>query len=108
MLAMTSFGGSAMSVLMTLRIKGDASKLEEIAAKDPAAFKKVSDNGRAAGAMMHHFYATESEIMVVDEWPSAEAFHEFFKANEAAIGGFMQAAGVTSPPEEKIWRRLDL
>jgi hypothetical protein len=97
-----------MSVLMTLRIKGDASKLEEIAAKDPTAFKNVSESARAGGCMMHHFYASEGEIMVVDEWPSAEAFHDFFKANEAAIGGFMQAADVTSPPEEKIWRRLDL
>ena len=97
-----------MSILMTLRIKGDAAKLEEIHAGDPTAFKKVSDQARAAGCTMHHFYAADGEIMVVDEWPNADAFHGFFKANEAEIGRFMQAAGVTSQPEERIWRRIDL
>ncbi|MCW2601567.1 MAG: hypothetical protein JWM02_3396 [Frankiales bacterium] len=96
-----------MSVLMTLRISGDATKLEGLADRDPAAFPAVSARAKEHGMTSHRFYATEDQILVVDEWPNEQAFREFFETSPE-IGGFMQEAGVTSPPEATFWRRLNL
>ena len=54
-----------------------------------------------------HFYATDA-ILVVDEWPSGEAFHSFYDESTLEIAGFMQEAGVTAQPEITFLRKLDL
>ena len=46
------------------------------------------------------------KVLVVDEWPSAEAFQAFFDASPE-IRGVMERAGVTSQPEIVFWRKLD-
>jgi heme-degrading monooxygenase HmoA len=96
-----------MSVLMTLRITGDGGSLEKFAQADPKAFPAVVDKARAHGVISHHFYATADELLVVDEWPDEESFRAFYDASPE-IGGFMQEAGVTTAPEIKFWRKLDL
>jgi hypothetical protein len=45
--------------------------------------------------------------MVVDEWPDEQSFQSFFQENGARIGSMMEAAGVTSEPQPKIWRKLE-
>ena len=98
-----------MSVLMTLRAKGDAAALESHAAADPAGMKAIMDQAVANGLIAHRFYASpEGDIMVVDEWPDPESFQRFFAATEAQIGPMMQAAGVASEPEVKFWRKLEM
>jgi heme-degrading monooxygenase HmoA len=96
-----------MSVFMTLRVKGDAKKLEALYANAPTTFSSVADAGKSMGAISHHFYATEDEILVVDEWPDEGAFHKFFDA-QPEIPKIMAEAGVTTQPEVVFWRKLEL
>ena len=93
---------------MTLRVAGDATKLEALSAANPDAFKNVLEKAKQRGVISHHFYATTDAILVVDEWPSEEAFHSFYDESTPEIAGFMQEAGVTAQPEITFLRKLDL
>lgn len=96
-----------MPVLMTLRMQGDASALERIAAEDPGRMQAISQDGKARGAISHRFYANDAgEVMVVDEWESPEAFQAFFAAHPE-IQQLMADAGVTSEPTITFWRQMD-
>jgi hypothetical protein len=46
--------------------------------------------------------------MAVDEWPDAASFQAFSDAAQSDIGPFMEAAGVTSPPDVTVWRPVDI
>ena len=96
-----------MSVLMTLRVKGDAKQLEHLYETAPDTFSKVSGVGKQMGATYHRFFATDSEILVIDEWPDEQTFHKFFDS-QPEIPKIMAAAGVTTQPEITFYRELDL
>jgi len=95
-----------MTVLVTLRVGGDPKKLEEFAAGEDSPILKVRDRAVELGCISHRFYATDDEILVVDEWPDEASFRGFFDASPE-IKGVMEAAGVTTQPVIKIWRKLD-
>jgi heme-degrading monooxygenase HmoA len=96
-----------MSVLMTLRVHADAKRLEAMLDHDPEAFASVSERGQQMGATYHRFYATKDEILVIDEWPSEEAFHAFFSSTPE-IPKIMAEAGVHEEPVITFWRKLEL
>ena len=58
-----------MSVIMTLRVKGDPEKLEQLADADRGRIRAISDRAKEAGMIAHRFYGSEGQIMVVDESP---------------------------------------
>jgi hypothetical protein len=92
-----------MSVLMTLRVSGDAKAIE---AFDQDRLKTISDRARTHGATKHHFYGSDSEVLVIDEWPDEASFQAFFDASPD-IKELMDSAGVTSQPSIEFWRPLD-
>jgi hypothetical protein len=97
-----------MSVLMTLVVNGDPSKLEEHAASDPGAMQQILASAKDHGLIAHRFYGSENgEIMVIDEWPDAQSFQSFFEENSERIGTLMQSSGVTSEPQPTFWRKLE-
>jgi heme-degrading monooxygenase HmoA len=97
-----------MSVLMTLVVNGDPSKLEEHAASDPEAMQAILDSARSHGIIAHRFYGSDDgRIMVVDVWPDEQSFQAFFDETEDRIGPLMQSAGVTSEPQPAFWRELE-
>jgi hypothetical protein len=97
-----------MSVLMTMSMQGDPTKLEEHAAADPDGMQEIVGSAKEHGLIAHRFYATEDgQIMVVDEWPDEQSFQSFFEENRERIGPLMQAAGISSEPQPKFWRKLD-
>src|SRR5689334_20682640 len=97
-----------MSVIMTLRLSGDPKKMEEIATADPERISSISADAKSRGLIAHRFYGSDDgQIMVVDEWPDAESFQQFFAANADKIQPLMAEAGVTSEPEVTFWRQLD-
>ena len=55
----------------------------------------------------HHFFGSDNEVLVVDEWPDEASFQAFFDASPE-IGGIMAAAGVTTPPTIEFWRPLEV
>jgi quinol monooxygenase YgiN len=97
-----------MSVIVTVRVKADPRKLEELASSDPGRFKAVSDAAKPHGVIAHRFYGSENgEVLVIDEWPDAESFHAFFQEQQGTIGPLMQEVGATSAPEVSVWRKLE-
>lgn len=97
-----------MSVIMTLWVHGDPSKLEEFANRDPDGLRAIADQARSHGVIGHRFYGSdEGQIMVIDEWPDEQSFQTFFQDQQEPIGRLMQEAGVTSEPQVRFWRKLD-
>jgi heme-degrading monooxygenase HmoA len=97
-----------MSVIMTFRVKGDAQKLESLAAEDPDVMRNISKTAEDHGLIAHRFYASDAgEIMVVDEWPDPESFQRFFAAAQSEIQPRMQEIGATGEPEVTFWRKLE-
>ncbi len=96
-----------MSVIVTIRVNGDPGKLEEIAAASPDRIRAVSEAAKPHGVIAHQFYGSDDGILVIDEWPDAASFQKFFEEQQPTIGPLMQEAGVTSPPEVSIWRKLE-
>jgi quinol monooxygenase YgiN len=95
-----------MTVLTTLRVSGDPKQLEGFAAGEDSPLPKVRERGIEFGCISHHFYGSDDEILVVDEWPDEASFRAFFDASPE-IKDVMGAAGVTGQPEIKIWRKLE-
>jgi hypothetical protein len=97
-----------MSVMMGLRIVGDAQQIEAALNRDPERLKRISQRARDAGCTAHRFYANEAggEVLVVDQWPDADSFLRFFEEG-TDIGEMMGEAGVTERPTPVFWRELD-
>lgn len=95
-----------MSVIVTIRIKADPSTLERVVNEQADTLERISEVSRSLGALHHCFADAGDEVLVVDEWESAEAFQGFFESN-TDIPPLMEAAGVQAPPEVTIYRRLD-
>jgi heme-degrading monooxygenase HmoA len=96
-----------MSVIMTLWGRGDPEKLEEYAAGHKEEMQAILERAKEHGLIAHRFYGTDGQIMVVDEWPDAESFQQFFASVESEIGPMMGAAGITDEPAVSFWRKLE-
>lgn len=97
-----------MTVIMTLKMKGDPKRLEEISSQNPDRVKAITEAGKEAGVIAHRFYGSDDgQIMVIDEWPDAESFHRFFEAQAPHIQPLMQDTGVEGEPEVTIWHKLE-
>lgn len=92
-----------MSVLMTLRVSGDPKAVEATPAED---LRTITDRAKEYGVLSHHFYGTDDEILVVDEWPDEASFQKFFDASPD-IGALMQRAGA-GEPSISFWHHLDV
>jgi heme-degrading monooxygenase HmoA len=95
-----------MSVIMTLRVKGDPKAFEQIAQSDPEKIQRLIGAAESHGLIAHRFYGSEGKIMVIDEWPDAESFQAFFSEMESEIGPMMQQVA-TSEPEIVFWTKLE-
>jgi quinol monooxygenase YgiN len=97
-----------MSVIVTLRAKADAAKIEAFAAADPSRMQAIVAKARQHGLIAHRFYATDDgEIMVLDEWPDAESFQAFFAEAQDEIGPMMAGADTQGEPQVRFWRELN-
>jgi hypothetical protein len=97
-----------MSVMVVTKFDASASTLEEMVnGRHKETLLQIREAAVAAGAIRHVFAEdTDGKLMVVDEWPSEDAFRTFF-ANQPAIQQLMADAGVTSPPTTTTYRILD-
>jgi hypothetical protein len=93
---------------MTMTMTGDSRKLEEHSASERDTMQATIESAKQHGLIAHRFYGSDDgEIMVVDEWPDAQSFLSFLAENRDRIGPMMEAAGVTSEPQPKFWRKLE-
>jgi heme-degrading monooxygenase HmoA len=97
-----------MSVLVTVRIPGDADQFRSFVADSGNAdrIKAIADDGRSRGAIHHQFAVGDGFVLVVDEWDRAEAFQEFFEGNEE-IEAVVRDSGGQGQPEVTIAEALD-
>lgn len=97
-----------MSIIVTLRVQGDPSKLEQFAAGNPDGMRSIAEQAKQHGVIAHRFYGSDDgQILVADEWPDAESFQAFFQQEGERIKPMLDAAGVSSEPEVTFWRSLD-
>lgn len=97
-----------MGVMIMTKFPGGTASTFEIAAKEHAdLLVKVSEQGRAMGAV-HHCFVEEPDgsVLVIDEWDSEESYVNFF-SNQADIPGIAAAAGVTGMPTHTAYRIID-
>jgi heme-degrading monooxygenase HmoA len=92
-----------VSVLMTLRVSGDPKAVE---ATDPNVLNTIVERAKAMGATQHHFYGTDTEVLVVDEWPDEETFQKFFESSPE-VKELMDRAGA-GQPDITFWHHLDV
>jgi heme-degrading monooxygenase HmoA len=69
-------------------------------------FERVAEAAKDAGAIHHQFLLGDGEVVIVDEWDTAESFQAFFAGNPD-IPGLMEAGGVQGPPEIAIYETTD-
>jgi hypothetical protein len=96
-----------MSVIMTLRAKGDPDELERRAAQNPDGMRAIADKAKEHGLIAHRFYGAEGQIMVVDEWPDPQSFQQFWESMRSEIEPLMRDVGITEEPEVTFWRKLE-
>jgi heme-degrading monooxygenase HmoA len=97
-----------MSVIMTMHLKADAKKLEEIAGQDPDRIRSIADAAKGAGLIAHRFYGSDDgQVMVIDEWPDAQSFQRFFEEQSSKIQPLMEESGLQSEPEVTFWQKLE-
>ena len=100
--------GVEMSVIMMLRVKADPKRLQEVINGDESRTQAVNTRAKELGAIHHRFLASAdaSEVIVLDEWESAEGFQKFFESSPE-IAQIMAETGVTSEPEVTFWHEVD-
>jgi heme-degrading monooxygenase HmoA len=96
-----------MSVYMSLRVKVDPARWEQVARENEDKLKQVVERSKEAGAIHHTFAAGDGEVVVMDEWDSEESFQRFFQS-DPDIPQLMQQAGVSSEPEVSFYRPMRL
>jgi quinol monooxygenase YgiN len=94
-----------VSVIMMLRIAGDPAELESFAQENGDMLMRITEDSKAKGAVHHRFLGGDGEIVVIDEWPSQEAFQSFFDAQEE-IPKVIQAVA-KGEPEVTFLQPLD-
>jgi uncharacterized protein (DUF1330 family) len=95
-----------MSVFMVMRVPGDPTQLERYAQSHADLMKKVAGEGQAQGAIHHSFAKGKNEIIVIDEWPSAEQFQSFF-ASQKDIPQIMKEGGAKGEPNITFYTKMD-
>jgi hypothetical protein len=94
-----------MSVIVTVVIPGDTDQFRSWIADDIDNIVAISQSGKDAGAIHHAFAVGDGEILVVDEWDTAEHFQEFFARPE--IAEVMAKGGAQGPPTVSFYEAVD-
>ena len=95
-----------MSVLMTLRVPVERAAFEQATKDHNEMFMSIAADAKTRGAIHHAFYVDGDDVVVVDEWDSAESFQSFFADHEGDIGQLMQAAGAGQPGQPAFYEKL--
>jgi len=95
-----------MSVLMVMKTGADPSTFERVTQAHSEEMQGIADRGRAAGALHHAFFAGDGEVIIVDEWDTADNFKSFFENEGPNIGPLMAEAGA-QPGEPRFYEKVD-
>ena len=96
-----------MSVLVTVRVRGDVDQFRRFLDAEPERFREIAPEAQAAGAIHHRFGIGDGFVLVVDEWESAEAFQTFFQTNEKIPAIIRDSGGSQEQPEIVITEAVE-
>lgn len=91
-----------MSYLVTIKIKGNVDVFKKALTERAKEFAAFGQRAKAAGAIHHRFGVGHGEVLVIDEWKTAEAFKAFF--SDPALQAFVGTVGAntSTPPDITI------
>jgi quinol monooxygenase YgiN len=96
-----------VSVVVTIKFPVSAETLEKVVLDNTATMAAISEDGRRHGTIHHQFVQDpDGSAVVVDEWPDEESFQRFFDEQQD-IRTIMAQAGVTEPPQVRVYQVLD-
>ena len=83
-----------MSVLVVMTVPGDTATFEAFVAANKDLVLELTEKSKAGGCLAHRFAVGDGEILVVDEWETAEQFQAFISSPEIQqVMGQMGARG---------------
>ncbi len=94
-----------MSVLVTALIPADTEQFRSWITSDTETTDRLSERARAQGCAHHCFAVGDGQVLVVDEWESAEAFEKFFA--DPDVGAALQGAGAQGPPVVSFYEVIE-
>ncbi len=86
-----------MSVLIVQRVVGDTAQFEAFMAANGQLVEQLTERARAEGCLAHRFAVGNGEVVVVDEWETAQQFEAFISSPE--IQEVMVQMGAQGEPE---------
>ena len=84
----------------------DVAKAIEGLQANAALLEEITEDTKSAGILHHRFVAGTDELVVVDEWESAEQFQAFFEGN-AKVERVTTVIGVTGPPTVEVYNSFE-
>lgn len=97
-----------MSVIVIARFTvSDIGKAAEWAKANAQVPEDITAYGKSLGQIGHRIVTDGKDLVVIDEWPDADAFNTFF-AGATRMGEFLSGAGIVGEPEVTILEALDV
>ena len=85
---------------------GNIATAKRALASNAALLDEITEDAKRLGAHHHRFLEGDGELLVLDEWESAEAFHGFFEDN-SKVRKITDAAGVEGPPRIEVFAPVE-
>ena len=83
-----------MGVLVVMSVPGDTATFEAFVAGNGDLAMELTEKAKAGGCLHHRFAVGDGEVIVVDEWETAEQFQTFMSLPEIQqVIGQMGAQG---------------
>lgn len=96
-----------MSVTVILQFPvSDIKKAIEGLHSKAKVLEEITESTKSAGMLHHRFVAGDGELMVIDEWETADQFQSFFDGNPK-VATVMESVGVTGPPQIRVFGSID-
>jgi heme-degrading monooxygenase HmoA len=84
----------------------DVAKAIEGLQANAALLEEITEDTKGSGIIHHKFVAGDGEVLVIDEWETAEQFQGFFEGNPK-VERVTSLIGVTGPPEVSIYNSFE-
>jgi hypothetical protein len=96
-----------MSVLITVKVKGDTDAFVDAVKNRGDEMTAFSDRSRGVGAVHHRFGIGDGFVLVVDEWETPAQFEKFF--TDPALQAFIAEIGgdTSAPPDITVTEAID-
>jgi len=97
----------AMNVTVTIHFPvSDVAKAIEGLHSNAKFLEEITESTRGAGMLHHRFVSGQGELMVIDEWKTAEQFQSFFDGNPK-VAEVIASIGMTGSPEITVFGSID-